>query len=217
MIATDILTSLKRREIDVFNPIFLAGVYLDNGGSVDLLTDEQKASAKSAIVALSLKMKGISANDEDSDDSMSDELSSVGIESDCESDEDVLMLRRKEKQQRRAPLSSGFDYSTPRKRNKSGAERAREDIAEGLKKLEELRTNSIIKKKTDVWKAIEEQYPESIKSVSRLILAMPPSQVSVERLFSSLKILKSERRNRLKADLLDAMLFLRSNKGFDPK
>jgi hypothetical protein len=37
------------------------------------------------------------------------------------------------------------------------------------------------------------------------------TQVSVERLFSSLKLLKSDLRSRLKSDILDNMLFLRCN------
>ena len=97
------------------------------------------------------------------------------------------------------------------KRSQSGAVKARDEITQGFQDLEGLRGNGVIKKKSDVWKAIDEHYPECIKSAARVILAMPPTQVSVERLFSSLKILKSDRRNRLKADLLDAMLFLRSN------
>ena len=36
-------------------------------------------------------------------------------------------------------------------------------------------------------------------------------QVSEERLFSSLKIFKSDRRSRLKEDILNALLFLKSN------
>ena len=218
IIATDMLTSLKRREVDIFNPIFLAGVYLDNNGSVDLLTDEQKATAKSAIVALALKMKGLPTTDEQSNDA--DMSISTGDESESESDEEVRMLRRK---QRNTPhiLSSVFDAeaveiseSDPRsrKRSQSGAVKARDEITQGIQDLEGLRGNGVIKKKSDVWKAIDEHYPECIKSAARVILAMPPTQVSVEQLFSSLKILKSDRRNRLKADLLDAMLFLRSNR-----
>jgi hypothetical protein len=47
--------------------------------------------------------------------------------------------------------------------------------------------------------------------VAALLSALPPTQVSVERLFSSLKILKSDHRNRLGEKLLNAMLLLRSN------
>ena len=44
-----------------------------------------------------------------------------------------------------------------------------------------------------------------------LMTALPPTQVSVERLFSALKIIKSDHRNRLGEKILNAILFLRSN------
>jgi hypothetical protein len=44
-----------------------------------------------------------------------------------------------------------------------------------------------------------------------LRIKVPPTQVSVERLFSALKILKSDHRNRLGEKMLNAMLFLRFN------
>ena len=40
---------------------------------------------------------------------------------------------------------------------------------------------------------------------------MPPTQVSVERLFSALKLQKSDLRNRIKADALDALLLLKAS------
>ncbi len=52
---------------------------------------------------------------------------------------------------------------------------------------------------------------EELREVALLLTALPPTQVSVERLFSALKNLKSDNRNRLGERLLDAMLFLRSN------
>ena len=51
----------------------------------------------------------------------------------------------------------------------------------------------------------------SIKEVARLLQVMPPTQVSVERLFSALKLQKSDLRNRIKADALDALLLLKAN------
>jgi len=41
---------------------------------------------------------------------------------------------------------------------------------------------------------------------------MPVTQVSVERLFSALKLFKTDYRNRLKEYILDALLLLRANK-----
>ena len=56
-----------------------------------------------------------------------------------------------------------------------------------------------------------EACPTIIKEVSRILRAMPPTQVSVERLFSALKLQKADLRNRIKADMLDALLLLKAN------
>ena len=53
-------------------------------------------------------------------------------------------------------------------------------------------------------------YPAIIKEVAELVTAMPPTQASVERLFSALKIVKSDLRASMKEDLAEAILFLRT-------
>ena len=45
-------------------------------------------------------------------------------------------------------------------------------------------------------------YPEDLQDVSRLLATMPVTQVSVERLFSALKLLKSDLRNNLKVNVI---------------
>ena len=67
-------------------------------------------------------------------------------------------------------------------------------------------------KKSDIYQVVQTKYPKILVDVSLALLALPPTQVSVERLFSALKILMSERRNKLKEDILKAMLFIRINK-----
>lgn len=62
-----------------------------------------------------------------------------------------------------------------------------------------------------IWEAIRDFYPPCLKDAALVLTSLPPTQVSVERLFSALKILKSDRRSRLSEDILDAMLFLRTN------
>ena len=59
---------------------------------------------------------------------------------------------------------------------------------------------------------VKELYPQELKEVALLMFALPPTQCSVERIFSSLKLLKSDLRNRLKGDIVDSMIFLRCNK-----
>ena len=56
-----------------------------------------------------------------------------------------------------------------------------------------------------------DSFPEIIQDVARLLRAMPPTQISVERLFSALKFFKSDLRSRLKANSFNALLLLRAN------
>ena len=49
-------------------------------------------------------------------------------------------------------------------------------------------------------------YPEDLQDVSRLLATMPVNQVSMQRIFSALKLLKSELRNKLKDDFIGDVL-----------
>jgi len=43
------------------------------------------------------------------------------------------------------------------------------------------------------------------------LAALPPTQVYVERLFSAMKILLTDLRSKMKHDIVEAILFLKSN------
>ena len=62
-----------------------------------------------------------------------------------------------------------------------------------------------------VWDIVG-KYPEIIQPASMALAALPVTQVSVERLFSAMKLLLTDLRSRLKGDILEAMLLLRSNR-----
>lgn len=74
-----------------------------------------------------------------------------------------------------------------------------------LKEVEQFNRSS----KLTVHEAIP-LYPEIVRDVARVVTALPPTQVSVERLFSSLKIMRSGLRSSMKEDLMEATLFLRT-------
>ncbi|XP_047127036.1 uncharacterized protein LOC124811526 isoform X1 [Hydra vulgaris] len=59
-----------------------------------------------------------------------------------------------------------------------------------------------------------EQFPEVVRDACRVALSLPISQVSVERLFSVLKHMTPDHRSRFTSDLIDDMLFLRTNEFF---
>ena len=55
----------------------------------------------------------------------------------------------------------------------------------------------------DVWTVIP-SYPEAMRSCSQAPAALPVTQVSVERLFSAMRLLLSDLRSRLKQDAVEA-------------
>jgi len=54
-------------------------------------------------------------------------------------------------------------------------------------------------------------YPEIIRDAAMIVTPLPPTQVSVERLFSALRFIKSDSRALMKEDIMEAILFLRTN------
>ena len=69
-------------------------------------------------------------------------------------------------------------------------------------------------KADSVWKIID-TLDEPLLTTAKILSAMPVTQVSVERLFSSMKFILSDHRASMKQDLLDAILFLRANGQLD--
>ena len=69
-----------------------------------------------------------------------------------------------------------------------------------------------VKGNVPVFEAINEKTcPPALIDTSKLLSSLPTTQVSVERLFSSVKLLLSDLRSRLRPDIVDSVLFLRSN------
>ena len=55
------------------------------------------------------------------------------------------------------------------------------------------------------------RYPAILQKVAYTVTALPATQVSVEKLFSALRIIRSDLKTSMKEDLLEAILFLRTN------
>ena len=56
-----------------------------------------------------------------------------------------------------------------------------------------------------------EHYPQFFQKVAYTVPALPSTQVSVKRLFSALHLTRPDLRASMKEDLIEAILFLRSN------
>ena len=64
-----------------------------------------------------------------------------------------------------------------------------------------------------VWDQIDgSDYPDEVRKVSSFVSALPTTQVTVERMFSQLKLVMRDNRARMGAKLIEALIFLRTNK-----
>ena len=61
-----------------------------------------------------------------------------------------------------------------------------------------------------IW-AVIDTYPSMIQNVARIMSCLPTTQVSVERVFSQLKLILRDNRSNLGSEVVDALLFLRLN------
>jgi len=55
------------------------------------------------------------------------------------------------------------------------------------------------------------RYPSILKKVAYTVTTLPSTKVSVKRLFSALRIIRSDLRTSMKQDLLEVILFLCTN------
>lgn len=191
------------------NGVLLAGILLDPT-TIDLLTDEQEARARKSVISLVARMRGVEIVSVTQPNTT--ELSSESIPTD--SDEELQMAMKKHK----ASMCSDSDDEENNQQSRIFPASQRERTQE--KRDSELNTSvnaaiDNIKEKRREYKKMKDQavneYPEILQDVTKLCFAMPPTQASVERVFSALKIFKTDLRNRLNSETLDAMLFLKSN------
>jgi len=209
LLATEIAKSMKKREADLLNNgLLLAAVCLDVT-SMEMLPMESVEKAIQTITSLALRIQGLDEDDskqtitdDDDDDAMSSSEDSA-----TDSDEEMRVLRKK---QRRTCASFS---SRPGEKLSETASPAAQTITGVKAAIEKLKNQRIALKKTkkDLLTLINEDYPEELKEVALLLCTMPVTQVSVERLFSALKIFKRDQRSRLKEDILNALLLLKAN------
>jgi bifunctional polynucleotide phosphatase/kinase len=210
LLATEIAKSMKKREADLLNNgLLLAAVCLDVT-SMEMLPMDSAEKAIQTITSLALRIQGLDEDDSKqiiTDDDDDDAMSSSSEDSATDSDEEMRVLRKK---QRRTCASFS---SRPGEKLSETASPAAQTITGVKAAIEKLKNQRIALKKTkkDLLTLINEDYPEELKEVALLLCTMPVTQVSVERLFSALKIFKRDQRSRLKEDILNALLLLKAN------
>jgi bifunctional polynucleotide phosphatase/kinase len=219
LLATEIAKAMKKREADLLdNGLLLAAVSLDVN-SMDMLPVDSADKAMQTITSLALRIQGLEEDDPKqtiTDDDDDDAMSSSSEDSATDSDEEMRVLRKK---QRRTCASFSFSRSVEVAAGRAGNTKGpdvtvKQQTITGVKAaIEKLMNQRMTLKKTkkDLLTLINEDYPEELKELALLLCTMPVTQVSVERLFSALKIFKRDERSRLKEDILNALLLLKAN------
>lgn len=194
--------SMRQREVQLLNnKILLAGVYVDPMNRV-LLSETQKDEAKLALCDLAVRILGLNAKAPAEDpDTLSSSTDSEGT---CtEEDFDKLLDQQDHKaRSKRRKLEEPAKTPSVNK----GLASFKLDFHAALQQVEQIDRKS----KLNVHDAIK-QYPEIVKESALLAAALPPTQVSVERLFSALRLIRTDQRASMKEKLTEAILFLRAN------
>lgn len=202
-ISTTLFNKMKQRETALFdNDTFINGIFLDPRVN-SILTPEQLERAKQNLIKLFFKYFIIEYNTHTSDASVTELASSSTIEarsameeflSSCyinrQNDLNILIRRRDPQGEITTNIKQSFNAFLDEPLLKSS-----EDVLH-------------------YWEKSKNKFPLLYK-LSKVVLAAPMTQVSVERLFSSLKFMVSNYRTSMKDNIIEDLLFLRSHHVFD--
>lgn len=189
---------MKRDSLLLENEILLAAIYVDPMSRL-LLNSEQTATGKKALYDVAVRMKGLRPEIPPQDEVLLSNSGNSGSSSSNEElDFDSFLDKMEVAKGKRRRISVTEPVNVQIKK-------FQQEFYNALKEVEKYDRSS----KLTVEEAIL-VYPEIVSDVARIVTAMPPTQVSVERLFSALKIIKSDLRASMKEDLAEAILFLRT-------
>lgn len=200
-IASGIISLMQRRETNLLdNDILLGSIYVDPKHRF-LLNDEQIKKAKEALYDLSIKLKlflekSLVNPSQSAEADIATEFLSSSSNDESDFDKYLDNIEKAKIKQIKTTEQGLVD---------SKLIKYKEDFNAALKEIEKYERSC----KIPLLELIK-IYPDIIKEVALLVTALPPTQVSVERLFSTLKFIKSDLRASIKEDLAEAILFLRN-------
>ena len=218
LLATEMGLSMEVRESSLINPLVLAAILVDVLHA-ELLNDYQVAEGKQVVINIALKLAGIQT-EESAENNLN--IDDDELVRDPDSDEEMSATRpprpRSQSSMNRSrsvsslsTAESGPGDAVPGEHDDDDARKLIEDAINVIISCREDFSTQARAQGLKIQAIIKKMYPPVIKDVCFILVSLPVTQVSVERLFSSLKLLKSDLRNRLKSDIVDDMLFLRNN------
>lgn len=213
-----LIDRIEERETDVLNNVLtLAGWYL--GQSMQFtMNDEQTSEAKEVIRMVALKRYDLA--------------NPTAADVPQESDDDVMQVETEPEEvlQQLTPFQMTIKRAVEQRRlltqkeqqaeNSQSSQAQRSKLLVTLNKEFDAYENDSITGTSDekpdslkFWMNSEDQYPILAPTALDIVTA-PMTEVSVERLFSHMNFVLNPRRNCLKGDILEDILFLRMNRKF---
>lgn len=194
--AKNLLTCIKSREVEIMsNSVILAGWFLDKTVGLMLKDEEQIEQAKSVIRMIYKKRNSLlEVVDEQEEEDSEQEIQIVD---NTQSDNLLDNYLR--------TLGSSSVKKIPQKIPKLSA------LELEIKKYEEMPAPAQRSNTFDWWLENSKIFP-ILSPIALDIVSAPVTEVTVERLFSHLKIILTKHRSMLKEDLLEDVLFLRLNR-----
>ncbi|XP_071057018.1 uncharacterized protein [Onthophagus taurus] len=203
-IAEGIRSSMIRREsLLLDNDILLAAIYIDPMYRI-LLSEEQMIRGRKSFYTVGLRM-------------FNNNLEDNKVAGLCES-QTITETKQNQTIIEILENTNDFEQFLDDEENKRSEPHLKSDLSDNdvaLFKQNFENALTLVERfnrysKLTVKEAIP-KYPKIVQNSAWAVTALPPTQVSVERLFSALKIIKSDLRASLKDDILEAILYLRTN------
>lgn len=189
-----IVRNMNGRERAVFsNRAYLCCLFLDARWNV-LLQDEDKLAAKKHLVQLHLHLRNLKKKDEGTDivdDSLIDIADPPMQSGKVSPVEELIAKKRKEKRNSENRQRCSFEST-----------------------LDEFENNDIISKESSIlkyWETERNGRYHDLAELAQIVYSVPPTQVTVERCFSTLRFILHELRTRMSDEHLEDILLVKAN------
>ena len=199
-LADAIRACMQHREAKFMNnDVLLSAIYVDPKYRITL-NKEQLERIRRTLVNIFIDMQNFSKINETCKNtpsllSLSETLSTASFsDNDLDFKKQLDMQAKRQRLKKEISDEPNFDATF------------RESFEKALVKIEKIDRSSTL----TVLQAIE-HYPQIVQKVAYTVTALPLTQVSVERLFSALHLIRSDLRSSMKEDSIKTNLFMRSN------
>lgn len=198
-----LLDNMKTRELKLLkNTVFLTVVFMDPRYAF-LLNDQEIAIACSHLKKLDFELKKLRATP-------SNESNKDIVIVDTENEEDQEPIDDFEKMLQKAELEKKSQQTSSAPANSTNINGLLSDYIDNVVQGPRLPHSTSI---LEYWKGQKFEKLE-LYNLSQILMAVPATQVSVERLFSNLAFIYSPLRSKLSENILESILLIRTNHKF---